>query len=87
MASFRVEWLRSAKKDVRKLRQSEIPKILSATSSLADNPFPAGCKKLAGSEHNFRIRVGDYRVIYEVFESVRIVEIQQVGHRKDIYRK
>jgi len=54
---------------------------------LADEPFPHGCDKLAGSDHTYRIRVGDYRVVYEVFTNSKIVEIQRVRHRKDVYRK
>jgi mRNA interferase RelE/StbE len=54
---------------------------------MADEPFPNGSEKLAGVEHTHRIRVGDYRVVYEVFAQSKIVEIQRVRHRKDVYRK
>ncbi|MES1217243.1 MAG: type II toxin-antitoxin system RelE/ParE family toxin, partial [Bacteroidota bacterium] len=56
-------------------------------SSLAQNPRPLGVKKLKGStEDLYRIRSGDYRVIYSVDDEIRIVDIRKVGHRKDIYK-
>jgi mRNA interferase RelE/StbE len=53
---------------------------------LSNEPFPHGVKKLVGSEFSYRIRIGDYRVVYEVFESRLIIEIIRVRHRKDVYR-
>ena len=53
---------------------------------LAHEPLPHGSQKLSGSERTYRIRVGDYRVIYEVCTELRIIEIQRVRHRKDVYR-
>ena len=63
MASYAVEWKKSAGKELRRLYRSVIPRIVEAVGELATDPFPAGCRKLKGSEHTFRIRVGDYRVI------------------------
>jgi mRNA interferase RelE/StbE len=65
-------------------------KILNAITSsiflLSENPRPQGCKKLKGEKGNFwRIRIGDYRVLYTIEDEIRIVDIQKVGHRKDIY--
>jgi mRNA interferase RelE/StbE len=54
---------------------------------LAEDPRPAGSKKLKGSDESYRIRVGDYRVIYDVLDVIRIVLIQRVRHRKDAYRE
>ena len=54
---------------------------------LAKDPLPHGSHKLAGSERTYRLRVGDYRVVYEVFSDSRIVEVQRVRHRKDVYRE
>ncbi len=55
-------------------------------SYLANDPFPRGVRKLVGSEFSYRIRVGEYRVVYEVFESRLLIEIVRVRHRKDAYR-
>ena len=60
--------------------------MIEAVGHLATEPLPQGSQKLSGSERTYRIRVGDYRVIYEVFTGSRTVEIQRVRHRKDVYR-
>ena len=87
MASFSIQWRSSTKKDLRKLPPREVERILAAAELLAEEPFPHGSEKLAGAEHTYRIRVGDYRIVYEVFVPSQIVEIQRVRHRKDVYRK
>jgi len=87
MASYRIEWKYSASKEIRKLSKSAISRVLEAVAALAPNPYPAGCKKLQGSGHTYRIRTGDYRIVYTVFSDALIVEIVRVRHRKDIYRK
>lgn len=61
-------------------------RILIAISKLSNDPFPPGSKKLAGSAANYRIRVGDYRVIYQVENSILTIYVIRIGHRKDIYR-
>jgi len=87
MASFNLQWRSSTKKDFRKLPLREVQRVLAEVELLAENPFPHGSEKLVGTEHTHRIRVGDYRVIYEVFAGSKIVEVQRVRHRKDVYRK
>ncbi len=84
--AFRVDWKKSTKKDLRKLPSAVMDRIIEAAGSLAGNPFPHGVEKLAGADHAYRIRVGDYRVVYEVFAESGLVEIQRVRHRKDVYR-
>lgn len=76
---------RYAQKQIMKLDKKVIPVIKSAIASLADNPRPNGYKKLKG-EDAYRIRVGDYRVIYEIDDGKIIVTVVSVGHRKDIYK-
>lgn len=62
--------------------------IVKAIDDLKEDPRPAGCKKLKGeSEYLWRIRVWDYRVLYFIDDTIRIVEIRRIGHRKDIYGK
>jgi mRNA interferase RelE/StbE len=77
---------RYAQKQIMKLSHEDIPLIKSAIASLANNPRPFGCKKLKG-ESAWRIRVGNYRVIYEIDDGKVIVTVVSVGHRKNIYRK
>ena len=60
--------------------------ILNAISSLEKSPRPIGCKKLKGRDA-YRIRAGNYRIIYEIIDDVLIINIVTVGHRKDIYKK
>ena len=86
MASFRIEWRRSTKKDLRKLPPKEVARIVKAVEALAHEPFPFGVEKLKGSDHSYRVRVGDYRVVYEVFSDLKLVEIERVKNRKDVYR-
>lgn len=59
-------------------------RIKTAIYSLADNPRPHGCKSLKGRS-GYRIRIGDYQVIYEIFDAVLLVDVVEVGNRKDIY--
>src|SRR5688572_937261 len=66
MDSLPIEFAKSATKDLRGIDRQWIPKIVAEIAMLADEPRPDGCKKLVGSEHTYRIRIGDYRVIYEI---------------------
>jgi mRNA interferase RelE/StbE len=86
MASYQIEWKRSALKELEKLPRQYIPKIIAAVKELSNNPQPQGSKKLAGSEQTYRIREADYRIVYEVFENRLIILIIRVRHRKDAYR-
>jgi mRNA interferase RelE/StbE len=86
MASYRVEWKRSAIKELEKLPRQMLARIVEAVDDLARDPYPGGTRKLSGSEQTYRIRVGDYRVLYSIYSDKFIVEIIRVKHRKDIDR-
>lgn len=86
MASYRIEWKSSAYKELEKLPRQMITRIVEAVSNLQEDPRPSGARKLVGSDHSYRIRVGDYRVIYEIIDNKLIVEIVRVRHRKDAYK-
>ena len=86
MASFDVQWRGSTKKDLRRIAQHEVARIVAAVARLREEPLPHGSEKLTGSDHTYRIRVGDYRVVYELLRSSGVVEIQRVRHRGDVYR-
>ncbi len=77
----------SAAKRLDKLSQSTRRRILDALEVLADNPRPAGCVKLRGDDNLWRIRVGDYRVVYEIHDKRLLVIVLVIAHRKDVYRK
>ena len=69
------------------LVKKRVAKLMkSAMYSLADNPRPYGYKKLRG-ESGYRIRVGDYRIVYEIFDDIVTVEIIKINHRKEVYKK
>ena len=83
---FRVEWKKSTHKDLRRLPPATVDRVIEAVEALAENPFPRSVEKLSGSEHAYRIRLGDYRDVYEVVAELKLVEVQRVRHRKDVYR-
>lgn len=85
MDSYEIKWKRSAVKELKQLPKEIIARILPAVEALADDPLPAGVKKLVGSKHTYRIREGDYRVIYDVLSKILVIEIIRVGNRKDVY--
>lgn len=84
---YKIEWKQSAKKELKKLKKEVIPRIIKAVESLSINPHPTGSRKLQGSEHLYRVRLGDYRIVYSVENKILLIEIIRIGHRKDIYRK
>lgn len=86
MASFEILWKRSAEHDIRKIDHKYIPQILKAVEDLEENPFPTGCRKLKGSESSYRIRIGDFRVIYQVYTRNNTVIVYHVRHRREAYR-
>ncbi|MBV9007682.1 MAG: type II toxin-antitoxin system RelE/ParE family toxin [Verrucomicrobia bacterium] len=87
MASFEIRWRASTKKDLRRIAQQEVTRILDAVATLGHEPLPHGSEKLTGSEHTYRIRLGDYRVVYELLRGSGVIEIQRVRHRRDVYRR
>jgi mRNA interferase RelE/StbE len=86
MDTYKIEWKRSATKELEKLPRPMISKIVSAVDNLSSNPFPQGVRKLVGTEDTYRIRIGDYRVLYNIIENRLIIEIVRVRHRKDAYK-
>ena len=83
---YRVLLERAAEKDLARLSSAVHDCVIVAIQALATIPRPPGCRKLAGSKHDWRIRVGDYRVIYEIADEIRIVRINRVRHRREVYR-
>lgn len=85
MRSYRVEFTTAAAKELRKLEPSIRRHILSGIAGLELEPRPAGCKKLVGEKNAWRIRVGDYRALYEIVDSVLIVTVVKIAHRREAY--
>jgi mRNA interferase RelE/StbE len=76
---------RRAQKQLARITQPDRDRIVSAVWELAEEPRPVGVKKLAGREA-WRIRVGDYRIIYEIHDQALMVLVIAIGHRRDVYR-
>ena len=85
MRAYRLEITPSAKKDLESLPKKTRQRVLEAVHKLAVTPRPRGCKKLQGTKDSYRIRVGDYRVIYEVSDEAVTVLIVRVRHRREAY--
>jgi mRNA interferase RelE/StbE len=86
MASYNVELTRTAEKQLRRIAKRDRSRLVEAICGLADAPRPKGARKLRGYDDVYRIRVGRYRVVYEVFDDRVVVIVLKVGHRKDIYK-
>lgn len=83
--TYSVSILRRAQKALSKIRGTDYESIKSAISDLGNNPRPQGCKKLTGRD-GWRIRIGDYRVLYEIRDMELVVLVVDLGHRREIYR-
>lgn len=81
-----VEFRHSALKELNDLPQYMHKRILLTINMLADNPRPFGCKKLKGCSDTWRIRVGDYRIVYEINDNILVVFIVKIAHRREVYR-
>ncbi|QMU63846.1 MAG: type II toxin-antitoxin system mRNA interferase toxin, RelE/StbE family [Flavobacteriaceae bacterium] len=81
---YKVQIERTAQKKLAKIPAPYYTNIKTAILNLANNPRPQSCKKLKGRK-GYRIRVADYRIIYEIHDHVLIVQVIELGHRKDIY--
>ena len=87
MDTYQIEWKPSAIRELKRLDRQVVQRIISSIEQLQNSPFPSGYRKMRSAEHSYRLRVGDYRVVYEVFHSRSLIQIVRVRHRKDAYRK
>ena len=87
MATFRIEWKPSALRELKRIDRQVTPRIIQAVERLAEDPFAVGVRKLRSAQHTYRLRVGEYRVLYEVVEGGPTVVIVRVRHRGDVYRR
>ncbi len=83
---YSILYKKSSEKELLSLPKGYAIKIRKAINQLANNPYPAGHKKLAGNIDAYRIRIGDYRVIYTIENNKCIIFIIKIAHRKDVYR-
>jgi mRNA interferase RelE/StbE len=85
VASYRIEIKRSAAREIADLPKSDCQRVVANVQALADNPRPHGCEKLTGAE-KYRVRQGNYRILYEINDELITVTVVKVGSRKDVYR-
>mgnify|MGYP000412046803 CR=1 FL=1 len=87
MESYKIVISKSAEKEISKLSVKEILKIRETILNLADNPRPFGVKKLEGFDDFYRIKKGNYRIIYTIEDDILTVEVLKIGNRKDVYKR
>ena len=86
MAPYQLEVKRKATRELARVRPDIGRRLLQSIESLASNPRPRQSHKLSESENSYRLRVGDYRVLYQVDDEARLITIFKVGHRREAYR-
>jgi mRNA interferase RelE/StbE len=86
MPAYRVEFAPRASRTVEKLEPRVKAQVLAQVAALSLDPRPPGVRKLAGYPNTYRIRLGEYRIVYEVRDDVLVVHVVRVGHRKSIYK-
>lgn len=84
--SYAIEYGPGVEKDMLRLPRAVVARVDKAILALADEPRPHGCKKLAAHKNLYRVRVGDWRIVYEINDDHRIIIVMIVGHRRDVYR-
>jgi mRNA interferase RelE/StbE len=85
VGSYRVALAASAEKELHGLPNKVIARIVSRLEHLVSAPRPPGCKKLKGGDNEWRIRVGDYRIVYAIDDTARTVDVTRIAHRRDVY--
>ena len=83
--SYSLRIKRSAEKELRGVPKKDLPRVIERIQSLAVNPHPPGHQKLSGHDQ-YRVRQGDYRILYTIDNPGRVVEIIKIGHRREVYR-
>lgn len=83
---YRIVVKRSVLREIRRLPDVVVRRLRERIAALATDPLPPDAEPIQGYAHYYRIRVGSYRVIYEVATQIRIITIVRIGHRRDVYR-
>jgi mRNA interferase RelE/StbE len=85
VSSYRVALTSSAEKELHRLPAKVIARIVPRLEQFASAPRPLGCKKLKGGDKEWRIRVGDYRIVYVIDDTAKTVDVMRIAHRRDVY--
>lgn len=75
----------AAQRDLKKLTANSFQKIIMEIKALTEDPRPANCRKIVGTLHDWRIRVGTFRIIYEIDDKSKVIKIMRVRHRREVY--
>lgn len=86
MSHYQVLIARRATKSLAALQRRDQQRLRAAIDLLADNPRPPGCVAMAGEAHTYRVRVGVYRIVYEVHDDRLVIQVVRIGHRSGVYR-
>lgn len=84
---YRIKTNKSVDKELAALPKRDRRRVVSAIDALADDPRPGGVRKLTDTEDTYRLRVGVYRIVYQIADKVVTVFVLRVGHRRDVYRR
>lgn len=87
MASYSIQFKPSVEKDFTSLPKPLVSRVYERIRQLAGNPFPHSTVKLQGAERMYRLRVGDYRIVYEVDTDAALITVHAVQHRREVYRR
>jgi len=87
MGSYKIVFKPSVEKDLQNLPRATVARTMERIETLAANPFPPASAKLCSSERLYRIRVGDYRIVYEVDPKAALITVHYVRHRREVYRR
>ena len=85
MNSYAVELKPSARKELEALPDSVLARVVRRVESLTNDPRPAGCKKLKGYKDQWRVRIGDWRVVYIIDDTDKLVSVTRIAHRREVY--
>jgi mRNA interferase RelE/StbE len=85
VGSYRLEIKRTAAKEIGDLPKADCRRVVAKIQLLARDPRPHGCEKLSGAE-KYRVRQGDYRILYEIDDSAKVVTVVKIGNRREVYR-
>lgn len=86
MAEYRIEVKRPANRELEDLEPRLARRILASIETLSSQPRPRQSRKLVGSENSYRLRVGEYRVLYQIDDGNRLISVVAIGHRREVYR-
>lgn len=87
MSSYSVEVTPSARKELEELPDNVLARVLQKMDSLRSAPRPTGCKKLKGYKDQWRIRVGDWRMVYVIDDAAKLISITRIAHRREVYER